>query len=743
MTAQGNGMQTAQSTLDNDIDLKAVLAILYRQRRLMAATLALVSSLALAYLLVATPIHTATVLIQVDGRSSNLLDPSGAAQEQSAILNSRVDSEVEILRSEATALAVVQATGLMTDDEFGPRIGGLERLGLALGIDLDRLRRGVGLAPRSPVAQEALVKATLQRLQDAVDVRRRGLTYLIAISVSSATPQRAAELANAYARVYIERQVATKTESTITARDVLRRQIDTAQQELATSEAAVNGFIEDNLARLQDETGDPAVAALRARLDAAKAARSQTRARIASAETALAAGDWNALAFSLGDQAVAELARQRADLAARLDRAGGDDAAAPDLAAELAAVDADLAARSEDTLRLLDDSLSTLDSRESQARDRLRDLLLESDLSAALLADLFNLQQRATAARDQYQTLIAREQDLGTMANLQVADARIVSEALPPNAPSFPDRRLILSLALIGGLGLGAGLAFLKEFYIGGIISASQLANVLQAPVPVTFGLLDQVRAGEDPADVVALTPMSVYAETFRKLRAAVDVGLAAPPPPGPGHIDEPAPRGRVLLVCSALQAEGKSTTAIALARTYAMAGVRTLLIDADMRRPSIGPRLNLEGNPGLIHYIAPPQDRPDRMIDAARDSLSDLVVIPAGPRSATPTDQLLNGAAFRNLIGLAVRDFDIVILDSPPLLPVVDTRYLARHADAILHVVRYATTTQGEVREACAQLTEHLARGVHYIGVLNLEERATVRYGGYGRYGYYGQEPA
>lgn len=126
-----------------------------------------------------------------------------------------------------------------------------------------------------------------------------------------------------------------------------------------------------------------------------------------------------------------------------------------------------------------------------------------------------------------------------------------------------------------------------------------------------------------------------------------------------------------------------------------------------------------------------------------AEDPISPVVVLPAGPRSAIPTDQLLISKRFQSIMDIAAGTFDIIIIGSPPLLPVVDTRYLARHAHAVLHVVRYATTTQGEVREAAQQLREHMRPDAHYIGVLNLEETATGSYGYYGRYGYYGDDDA
>lgn len=722
-----------------ELDLKAILAILQRQRRLLAATLLVVLGIALAYLVAATPIYQSTVLIQVDGRSSNLLDPTGSGQEQSAILNSRVDSEVEILRSDATALAVIQRANLIENPEFGPQLSWFEKLSIALGLDFDGngLRRAIGLSAKTEVPG-SLVDSTLQKLQDSVEVRRRGLTYLIAISMSSEDPASAAEIANSYAKTYIERQVAAKTQSTIDARDVLRRQIETAQLDLAASETAINAFIEDNLARLETETRDPEISVLRGRLTDAKEQQVKLRNQVTSAETAIQTGDWIAVDNILRDSAVGELARQRSELEARLGAIEQGSAEAVDLADELEQLETDLRTQSTATVRILQEDMSSMREREADAQEQLRSLLLTSDLSAGMLAELFNLQQSATAARDQYQTLVEREQDLGTLANLQLADARVVSEALAPVSAAFPNRRLILALALVGGIGLGTLLAFLKEFYIGGVVSASQLGNIMQAPVPVTFGILDQVKLGDDPAGVVLVAPMSLYAETFRKLRAAIDVGLAQSL--STQSSDEKA-LGSVLLVCSALQAEGKSTTAIALGRTYALAGVRTLLIDADMRKPTIGKRLDLPPNEGLIGILNRKESDDPAPIETSRDPSSPLVVIPAGERSSTPTDQLLNDEAFKSLMQLARESFDIVIIDSPPLLPVVDTRYLARHAHAVIHVVRYATTTQGEVREATTQLREHLKPGAHYLGVLNLEERTDLRYGYYGNYSYYGDD--
>ncbi|MGO4910696.1 GumC family protein [Pseudorhodobacter sp. W20_MBD10_FR17] len=725
--------------MDSDqLDLKAILATMSRQKRPILLTMVLLLGLAFAYLILAKPIYQSTVLLQVDGRSSNLLDPSASGSEQSSVLNSRVDSEVEILRSQATALAVVYAADLIRDPEFGPQLGWISKLGLALGTDFDAnsLRRLVGLEQTSTDSQESLVNGTLKSLQSAVNIRRSGLTFLIGISVSSETPKRAADIANIYAQSYIERQVMAKTQATISARDVLRRQVATAEADLAASERAVNTFIETNLSRLEKESGDPAIAELRRRLNSAMDTQTSASAQVLSAEAAISSQDWASVASTLGDQAIAELARQRKAIENRLGSVAAGSTEAIDMAAEMARLDADLARTSSATLTTVRADMGAMRDRERETRDQLRTQLLQSDLSSEMLAELFNLQQSATVARNQYQTLLAREQDLGALANLQIADARVVSEALPANSASSPNRKLIIALALVGGLGLGVLLAFLKEYFFGGIVSSSQLENIMQARVPVTLAMHAAGKTGPDPAETVVASPMSAYAESFRKLRAVIDIGLL-----NSRKETTPVKRGRIIVVSSAIQAEGKTTTAISLARTYALSGTSTLLIDGDLRRPTVAPRLGDTTAGGLIDFLAPRTAGDTSPIVTFNDPQTSLTVIGAGARSGIPTDQLLNGASFQGLMEAVVASFDVIIIDSPPLLPVVDTRYLARFADAVVHVVRYGSTMQGEVREAAAQMREFLKADALYIGVLNMEERETRRYGYYGEYGHYGKD--
>ena len=299
----------------SDIDLKEIIGILRRQVRLIGLSFIVILVPVIIYLALATPMYRATALISIDAGGSNLLDPRETQNSQSAILNSRVDGEVEVLRADSTILAVVEKGELVRDPEFGARLGLRERIAIALGLDgaADRLRRAVGLRPSEPRSGEALVKSTISQVRSAVEVRRRGLTYLISVGVTSADPQRAAELANLYVDTYIERQVVSKTETINDARDVLQRQTENARQNLTRAEEDLNTFIDDNLARLEAESDDPSVGRIRRELESAQASRSTNVALLQATEDAAERSDWITVAATLEDFRIGPVgARKRA-----------------------------------------------------------------------------------------------------------------------------------------------------------------------------------------------------------------------------------------------------------------------------------------------------------------------------------------------------------------------------------------------------------------------------------------------
>ena len=703
-------------------DLKDLFAVIRRQIRLIILTAIVIVGIALVYVLSATPLYRAEALILVDPAEQNLLDPTQSGSVNSSALNARVESEVEILRSAAMALAVVQEGGLVTDPEFGPRLSTRQRLMQAAGFEGATTPDG-----------NTLLQGVLARFTNARDVRRKGLTYIISVGVTSEDPERAARLANVMAQTYINRQVAAKVGSSLASRDVLQSRVAAAQSALALSEERLDTFIFDNLDRLEAESGEAAIAQLRAALESVQTVRLQDQISAQDAQAQIEARDWASLSSSLQDEALSQLASERAALARRLDQTASGTPLALNLRASLDALDADLERQASLSLGELQSQVARFDDDIDNFRNDIRQTLLESELSSETLAEVFALQQGAELARRQYQVLLSRLADLETQAGIQVADSRVVSEALPPRSAAFPNTKLILAMALVAALGLGTALAFANEFYIGGVTSADQLANILQVPVAATIPQAKQDASHISLADAIVDQPLSAYSEAFRQLRASVDQSLRQSSLSGKS---EPGAQSlaKVILMTSSIPVEGKSTSSLALARTYALSGKSTLLIDADLRKPSLARQLGLTPSSGFMEFLANPMEEDVDTSFFSTDHKTPLQVLLGSGRSDMPTDQLLVSERFSNLLQQARERVDLIIIDSPPLVPVVDARYIAYQADLALMLVRFASTPQSDIRKSIGQLKDAMREDATVLGVLSYEEgnSSSQRYQGY-----------
>ncbi len=723
-----------------ELDLRAIIAVLRRQLRMILLSAVGVLLLAALYLLLVPETYTASVLVQADPRPRSLLEQGPAAPSSSGSENARVDSEVEILRSDAIALAVIEKEGLLNDPEFAPGPGRIARLAALFGLS----------RPAARPDPETLRTRTLSRLRKAISVRRKGLTYLISITASSRDPKKAARIANAIASAYIAQQVDAKVAAALSARDVLQGQIDAARATLSQAEARLDAYIDEQLGKLELTASSETLRDLRQRL-------ARTRARLRAEQTSRAAlaarirgHDWASLGdIAADDPSIRDLRARRERLASRLangnDSAAGSGDSADAFQAQLAEIDKALERRSGAGLARIDSRIEQIKAEEQRLRAQLREAILQGDIPPEMLSGIYALQQESAIARTQYQDLLTRLRKLETEARIQVADSRVVSAAIVPVTPSAPNRTLVLMAALAAALGLGVSLAFLREYYIGGVTSPTQLAELTQAPTAATLPLSDEQNSGRmSVADRIIDTPLSVYSESVRKLRAAIDQGLRGH---RQGHPSPALPAsgtsrggggargaGKVILVTSALPDEGKTTTALALARTYALSGSRTLLMDADLRKPSLHRHLGYEPQSGFLDYLRDSEARDLEGSFYARDPASPLALIMGAARAELPTDQLLGSARFASLLKQAREVYDIVIIDSPPVLPVVDARYIAPRADAVVLVVKWAGTGQGDLRAALQPLSEAMRPDAPLHPVLNLapEGRSADEYTAY-----------
>ena len=718
-------METNETTGSDQVDLMSLFETLRRQAGLILATIAFCLGLAAIYLFAVTPTYTASSLVLVDPSPKNLLDPTAGGAPNQAFANARVDSEVEIMRSDTVALRVVRDQNLVNDPEFGPRLGLIGKIKAAVGLG--------GSADYDP---KAALRELVKKFKAATQVHRKGQTFLISVSVASRSPTHAADLANALSRAYIAHQVETKIKASLAARDTLKSQIDELRNNLANSEQALDQFISENITRIETETGRTDIGDLERVLKDIKASRLQREVQVQQLQGDLNAGNWQALADRLQDDVVANLERQRAGVLARLGKVEKGSQAYVDLKAEIASLEEKLAQESKQALGNLRLQVNDLSTQEEETRRQLRETLVAGKLPADLLARIFEIQQDASNARSQYQNLLARMRDVETQAGIQIADSRLVSEALPPTAPSYPRKTLVVVLALMLGAGLGVFLAILKEFFIGGFTSEEQLQEAIGAPVAAAIPLVGALEPGEfSPADKVINAPLSAYSEAIRRLRATID-RMVAQGGATKGNGQGAKKGSPVILVTSTMPNEGKTTTALALARTYAQAGKTVVLIDSDLRKPSLHAFIGAEPSSGFLEYLFDTENKITMKHFLSEDPLSGATLALGRTRSAIPTDQLLLSQRFESVVSAARDTFDMVILDSPPLLPVIDAVYLAKYADAAVMVVRWGATTQKDVRNTSRQLREAMPADAHLIGVLSHQEGKRRRGYAY-QYGY------
>ena len=475
------------------------------------------------------------------------------------------------------------------------------------------------------------------------------------------------------------------------------------------------------------QTGREDLKALQIDLDAQTRELEAYRERLAALTSATSGKAWDRLSDELVGDATRALLQKRRALNAKLrETEDGIDVAV--LKAELEALEEDLAEAATDDLRLTRVTVNEFQSSRDSLQQELRTSVLNADLPAGALTDLYQLQQEGGIARSQYQDLLRRLRQLDTLASLQIADATVASQALAPNRASFPRKKLVLALALVLSAGLGLGLGFLNEFFVGGFASEDQLRDVLKARDVISVPAISD--EGEDVANAIIEAPLSGFSESFRQLKKAVDKSLRGKTPEG----------ASVILLTSAVPAEGKSTSGLSLARTYQQSGLRTVLVDLDLRKPSLGSKLGLEQNESLLSFLSGEVDLDGLAGAAHTESSSGLSMILGGGRPDVPTDSLMGSKRMRELMAHLKTQFDVIVLDTAPVLPVVDTLYLLDEADAVLQMVRFASTNQRDVRRAFGRITQETRDGVETFPVLTMEQQRRGAYyyrGYYSGYGY------
>jgi succinoglycan biosynthesis transport protein ExoP len=552
-----------------------------------------------------------------------------------------------------------------------------------IATDLD-LAAVPEFAPRRRAADELLFPNDHTAGVDAAVLRAMAVvpvdaSRVFAVSFTAQDPELAAMAANRIMAIYIADQLALKTtalraaDSWMDARAAALRAKALEQNAAIARYRQANGLIEGVQAQIGTEEisglsadlmrAEEELASAQARRDAAGSGRLSENVVAMRLATVQAQGALDAARARLGPNHPVVRALQQ-QLAVLRSASGAESA---DVSAGVNA-DAQAAATRLSMLRA-----SLLEAQAQGAK--------EADAAVALQA----MQQDADATRQLLQALLTRMEQSAQQEAIETPDARILSNAAPPAAPSSPKRGLLLAAALLLGLVAGGGLAWLREVTTTTLRTESEVDDALGLPC---LGTIPRVRTG--PAEDVQhrlARPGSLAARQIQILRGRLRFAASDP---------------RILAVTSTSPGEGKTSLALALARSAARSGESVLLVDCDRARPNLSRILMATEAPGLTELLSGSRNARD-VIRA--DVVSSLSIIPSGATTA-PT-QRLAAPNLRPLIADWRRDYDLIVLDGAPLLGGVDSLSIAELADAVLLCVRWNHTPRRLLTYARSLLTD------------------------------------
>lgn len=714
------------------VDLHHLLATFRRRLKLFLAVALLVFIIALVVTLKATPLYTATASVMIDNRTEQVVDSQAVLSGLPAD-TATVDTEVEVLRSRQLAERVVEALALDEDPEFNSAMA-------APGL-VDRISNSIDamFAASAPdKARSRLTEIETQRQRERVVdtvrerlvIRRVGLTYVMGVSFTSPDPAKAARITNAFAQNYLLEQLQAKFEATRQANAWLNTRLDDLRGEVIQAEAAVEQYRNAN--NLLSASGatltEQEISTYNTQLATVRAQQAEDEARLSTARAQMARGSTgDDVGEALGSTVVQQLRARRAEVSGRVaDLSSRYGPRHPDMVRanrELADIDSQIQAE-------IERIVSNLEARVQVARQRTASM--QGSLSGArgaLAANnnagvrLNELQRNAEASRTLYQGLLDRFKETTSQEGLEESDARIVSRAIIPGSPSSPNVPLNLGLGLVLAMGAGLAVVVLAEMLDAGLATGEDVETRLGMPhigsVPLVSSVADARDRHLSPADYLLEKPLSAFAEAIRGLRTSILFSRVGHPV-------------RLIAVTSTLPGEGKTTTAVCLARSAAQAGQKVVIIDCDLRRRAVNKLLGINPEVGLLEVLNGTATLETALYS---DDASGAWVLPLTPASFTPRD-VFNSPAMDALLTRLGENFDLVIIDTAPVLAVADTRILAARTDAVVFLTRWRATPRKAVGASLKLLDQ---AGAHVAGValVQVDMKSQARYG-YGDAGFY-----
>jgi polysaccharide biosynthesis transport protein len=734
----------------------------FRQQYRVILTVALLSiALGIAYLIVTQPTYTATATMLIDTRKTQFLQQQPLVEQVAD--PAAVESQVIVLKSDNIALSVIKKLQLNEDPEFigsdpkgGPTflynaaISAIKTLQQTLREKLQpnentKLPESSSESPQS--SEYLAMRRALDSFKSRLDVKRDPLSYIIEISFKSHDAEKAARVANAIVEAYIVDQLDAKYQSTLRASNWLQDRIrDLREQASAGEQAVVDYRRQHNIVFIEPgatgkSTSGQRVSELNSQLIIARAQTAEARARLDRIQAVLSSDSSGAVDSTVTDtlknDVVTKLRSQYLDLERKeIDwslRYGAGHLAVVNLRDQMRSTRAAILDELRRVAETFKSDFEIARQRNDAVQKEYDQAVAQAERNNQAQVVLSDLESKSKTYRALYENFLQRYMDSVQQQSFPITEARMISPAARPSQKSSPQTFLTLAFSVCAGVIFGCAIGVFRDLWDKVFRTAEQVQRILHT---TCLALVPNAKAASTPGlplmpspligykgkegDPTTLStpaffsnngkesnprlfkhdnnvlwrsvdsPFSRFAETIRGIKLAVD-------------LNKGDKRSEVVGFTSSLPNEGKSTLAAALALLIAQAGGRVILIDGDLRNPTLTRTLTPSAKVGLIEAMSDQTKLEDVLWWS--DPKINLAFLPTVMKSRLAhTNEILASATIKSFFDDLRQHYEYIIVDLSPVAPVVDVRTTAHFVDSYVYVIQWGTTKIDVVKKALGE---------------------------------------
>ena len=681
--------------------------ILRQQWPVVVGSVVGVTALVIVYLLTTAPMFTASSRILLDTRQVQVLDKDAGAGNM-LIDPGFIESQVQILTSDNLLQSVVRNMKLDEDSEFIGSDGGI----------LAAFFRAFGFHSNGSPSKEQLQRNAAEAVQRNLKVERVGVSYALSVSFHSLNADKAARIANAISEAYIVAGLEAKYQSTKRAGEWLQSRSAELREQVTAADQAVQLFKAENniVGTSRGLMTEQQLSDVNTQLVQARAITAEAKARLDRIE-GITESDLTqpTVSDAINNTVIVRLRAQYLDLAAQHADIAGRWGATHQAAINLANRMNELRKSIADEVKRISDAYRSdyeiAKSREKSLEADLNSLVKQAGNTSQAEVKLRNLESTADTYRTTYNSFLEKLQQATQQQTFPITDARIISTAVKPEQKSSPKSVLLLVGGLLGGLCLGVGVAVSRELLNNKFKTPAEVEECLGTKC---LGILPEVSSQRIGADFARKSlpllsnkrlttsypeqaslarfvvdhPFSRYAETLRNIKVSIEVARLTR-------------QMQVIGLVSSLPKEGKTTVSANFAHLTALTGRRTLLIDGDLHTRSLTRFLVPKAEAGLLQALANLSSLP-RCIHRSEET--GLDILPSVLQSRIPNSaDVLASKRMMDLLDRLRDDYEYIIIDLAPLMPVTDAKAIGHLLDGVVYVIGWGDTTKSAVSESIA----------------------------------------